>query len=309
MNYSKISLLAILVFFACLSANGQTYSELIGDANSLYQSKDYENSASQYEKAFEIKVGRSVDYYNAACSWALAGNKENALKNLNLAIDQGWLSLEHTKTDTDLESLHDEDEWKAIISLLTEKVEAYEADLNKELLEELKVIGEKDQRYRRLMQEVEEEYGSGSEEMQDLWQKQHEFDSLNLVRIKEIIDEYGYPGKSLVGYHSGVAFLVIQHSDLETQETYLPILQEAAEAGEMRWSSLALLIDRIRMGNGEKQLYGSQITQNDQGELVVYPIEDEANVNKRREEVGLQPLEDYVKYWDIIYVPKSEEEE
>jgi hypothetical protein len=301
MNYLKVLLFGVLIFTAFLSANDQSYSELISEANSLYDSKDYENSARQFEKAFEIMTGRSGDYYNAACSWALAGNKVNAFRNLNLAIEKGWLYPEHTKTDPDLKSLHDDGEWKTAIELLAQKVAAYEAGLNKELIEELKIIQERDQRYRGAMAEADED-------LQDLWASQNELDSMNLVRIKEIIDEYGYPGKSMVGYHSGVAFLVIQHSDLETQEAYFPILKEAADAGEMRWSSLALLIDRIRMGKGQKQLYGSQITQNEQGEYIVYPIEDEANVNKRRAEVGLQPLEEYVKHWDIIYVPKKEEQ-
>ena len=42
----------------------------------------------------------------------------------------------------------------------------------------------------------------------------------------EIIDEVGYPGKSMVGDQSGTAFLVIQHADLEVQEKYLDIITE-----------------------------------------------------------------------------------
>jgi len=33
----------------------------------------------------------------------------------------------------------------------------------------------------------------------------------------------------------------------------------------------------------------------------VAPIEDEPNVNKRRASVGLEPLEDYARHWDIEY--------
>lgn len=155
------------------------------------------------------------------------------------------------------------------------------------------------------MREISDKYGWQSNEMKELWKKQNELDSLNLIRIEEIIEKYGYPGKSLVGMQSNVAFLVIQHSDIETQEKYLPILKEAADKGELRWSSLALLIDRIRVNNGEKQIYGSQIRQSGDGKYVLFPIEDEPNVNKRRAKVGLGPLEEYVKHWNIIYVPKK----
>lgn len=305
MKNLKLCLVAIVTLAVCSNENGQTYSKLSSKADSLYRVKDFENSAKYYEKAFEIQIGNSSDYYNAACSWALAGNKEKAFKNLNLAVDKGWLYLDHTQKDSDLVSLHNEKEWKSTIAKLEKKVDEFESGLNKELIEELKEIGEKDQRYRKQMREISDKYGWQSNEMKELWKKQNELDSLNLIRIEEIIEKYGYPGKSLVGMQSNVAFLVIQHSDIETQEKYLPILKEAADKGELRWSSLALLIDRIRVNNGEKQIYGSQIRQSGDWKHELFPIEDEPNVNKRRAKVGLGPLEEYVKHWNIIYVPKK----
>src|SRR5437867_2087656 len=102
--------------------------------------------------------------------------------------------------------------------------------------------------------------------MKDLWAAQNYADSLNLIRIKEIIKQYGYSGESLVGNQSSTAWLVIQHADLslvgnqsstawlviqhadlEAQEQYLPILQDAANKGELPKSSFALLVDRVRM--------------------------------------------------------------
>ncbi len=42
------------------------------------------------------------------------------------------------------------------------------------------------------------------------------------------------------------------------------------------------------------------------GKNEFFPIEDEANVNKRRAAVGLEPLEEYAKHFGIDYVlPKS----
>ncbi|MEO6540026.1 MAG: DUF6624 domain-containing protein, partial [Ferruginibacter sp.] len=57
---------------------------------------------------------------------------------------------------------------------------------------------------------------------------------------------------------------------------------------------------------GKEQIYGSQVKMNDAGKYEFFPIKDERNVNKRRASVGLQPLEEYAKYFDIEYVlPKS----
>ncbi len=53
--------------------------------------------------------------------------------------------------------------------------------------------------------------------------------------MEKVIEEYGYPGKSLVGpSNMGTAFLVIQHSNQEVQEKYLPLLKQAADDGELR---------------------------------------------------------------------------
>jgi hypothetical protein len=37
------------------------------------------------------------------------------------------------------------------------------------------------------------------------------------------------------------------------------------------------------------------------GEQIFYPIEDEKNVNMRRANVGMQPIEEYAKYFGIDY--------
>ncbi len=64
-------------------------------------------------------------------------------------------------------------------------------------------------------------------------------------------------------------------------------------------SHLALLEDRIQMRNGMPQTYGSQITSDENGKQIVYQIKDPQYVNQRRREVGLGPIEDYLKRWGI----------
>ena len=283
----------------------QNYQELVSVADKCYDNKEYEKSGEYYDRAFRMQKGTSNDYYNAACSWALAGNKTKALEYLNLSVDLGWLNINHLKRDTDLNSLHQTKEWDELVDKVTKKVDEYESHLNKPLKRELEVINGSDQKNRMMMDSVQKRFGSDSKEMKGLWTEQNEVDSLNLIRIKEIIEENGYPGKSLVGDQSSTAWLVIQHADLKTQEEYLPVLQDAADKGELSRSSFALLVDRVRMRKGEKQLYGSQIQMNN-GKYEIYPIEDESNVNRRRAEVGLGPLEDYVKHWGIEYKVPTE---
>ena len=80
------------------------------------------------------------------------------------------------------------------------------------------------------------------------------------------------------------------------------MMREAVKNGKAAGSSLALLEDRVALGQEKKQIYGSQIHRDQRtGKYFVAPIEDEFNVNRRRASVGLEPLEDYVKHWNIDY--------
>ncbi len=129
------------------------------------------------------------------------------------------------------------------------------------------------------------------------------FDSCNLAEVAELIDQYGWPSKHFVGGAGNRAvFLVIQHADLATQEKYFPLLEKSVAEEESSPSHLALMTDRIFMRKDKKQIYGSQVIFNKEtGTQEFYPIEDEANVDIRREKVGLEPLKKYAKYFGIDY--------
>jgi hypothetical protein len=63
----------------------------------------------------------------------------------------------------------------------------------------------------------------------------------------------------------------------------------------MRGSSLALLEDRIRLREGQKQIYGSQVKKNGAGEWEPLPLEDEEKVDMSRASVGLEPISEYLQ--------------
>jgi hypothetical protein len=71
-------------------------------------------------------------------------------------------------------------------------------------------------------------------------------DSINLVKVKRIIDKHGWLRPDEIGEAgSSTLFLVIQHTDVDNQEKYLPILQKAVESGDADPDQQALLEDRI----------------------------------------------------------------
>jgi hypothetical protein len=178
-----------------------------------------------------------------------------------------------------------------------------QAKFNKELSALLDTIYSEDQSGRLKIDSLQKLYGWQSEQVQSLLPKMMIQDSINLVRVKKIIEEYGWPGPDQVGQQgSKTIFLAIQHADSLTQVSYFPLMQEAVKKGKARPQDLALLEDRILTSQGKEQVYGSQVRTNEAGKFELFPIKDEMNVNKRRASVGLQPLEEYAKHFSIDYV-------
>ena len=133
-------------------------------------------------------------------------------------------------------------------------------------------------------------------------------DSINLVKVTEILDKYGWLGIDDIGEKANTAlFIVIQHADGDTaiQRKYLSVMRQAVKDGKAKADQLALLEDRVLTNQGKPQIYGTQVHAGKNGKNVFLPISDERNVNKRRAAVGLDPLEVYARYFGIDYhLPK-----
>jgi hypothetical protein len=280
------------------------YFDLVKIADSLYNTKDFRKSADKYSEAFKANgwKGLSNDRYNAACSWALASAPDSAFFQLDrIATLMNYLNYGHITSDPDLNSLHNDNRWKPLIEKIKQNKDKSEANLNKPLVAILDSINIEDQKYRKQSNEIEKKYGWDSKEMQEHWKLISEKDSINLIKVKAILDKYGWLGADIVGKQGNTTlFLVIQHSDQATQEKYLPMMREAVKNGKAHGYDLALLEDRVALGQGKKQIYGSQIGRDPETQVYyISPLEDPDNVDKRRAEVGLGPLSEYVNHWQI----------
>jgi Family of unknown function (DUF6624) len=88
----------------------------------------------------------------------------------------------------------------------------------------------------------------------------------------------------------------------------LPLVEAAYRQKKLQGQDYALLLDRVLVAEGKPQIYGTQAKNFDQwkgGEPVFDPIEDEANVDKRRAEVGLFPMAEYRRLLKQWYLPKE----
>lgn len=154
---------------------------------------------------------------------------------------------------------------------------------NMDLIEKLKIILNDDQEYRI---DPSKALGKRSQKIRD---------SINIEKIEEIIEEFGYPGRKLVGVeYEDVVFLVIQHSNLALMEKYLPLIEYNVKVKNLSPRLLPFLYDRIEMINGRPQIFGTQFTIKDNAvDQEMYDLYDPINVNFRRHKYGLYYLKDF----------------
>ncbi|GEM_PF-524030 len=175
------------------------------------------------------------------------------------------------------------------------------------LRKELELISTEDQTLRLLLPEVREKFGRDSDEYKYVWSLINRQDSICVNKLIKIVDTYGWVAKSRIGTKANQAiWLVMQHAELKVQEKYLPLLKESVEKGESEGWHLAFFEDRILMYNKKEQIYGTQaIWDNDLKKNKIYPIVDVKNVNQRRKQIGLEPIEEYAKSNGYIFDQKK----
>jgi hypothetical protein len=306
------TIFGILFINLTFAQNMDKYVEFVKKADSLYNAKDYKGSAIEYQNAFDSNDGKASpnDRYNAACTFALAGDSEKAFYHLLYSAEHPRIkynNYNHITTDSDLNSLHKSEQWDKLIKIVKANKDEAEKDLDKPLVALLDTIYQGDQTYRRQIGEIEKKFGRESNEMKKHWKLINEKDSINLIKIQKILDEKGWLGSKVIGNQgNSTLFLVIQHSPLEVQEKYLPMMRDAVKNGKANSSSLALLEDRVALRKGGKQIYGSQIGRDHEtGEYFVSPLIDPENVDKRRAEVGLGTIADYITNWNMTWDVKK----
>jgi len=70
------------------------------------------------EQAIKVGGGAALDFYNLACAFALSGEKEKALDNLEKAINAGFNDRRQYETDSDLDSLRETERFKELLKRL-----------------------------------------------------------------------------------------------------------------------------------------------------------------------------------------------
>lgn len=133
-------------------------------------------------------------------------------------------------------------------------------------------------------------------------------DAKHLPRLKQIVAETGWPKVSRVGTDGAHnMWLLVQHMDVDIafQKQCLALMEPLADKGEALLDDFAYLTDRVRVAEKRYQVYGTQWFRNAKGEFEPRAIEDEKEVDARRQKVGLPTMAEYKKQLEALYNPRG----
>ena len=271
------------------------YNAFIRQADSLYMAADYAAASVSFDNAFKFKKSiQDTHLYNGACVAALAGDANKAFARLEMRMkrDKDWY-VEDPMRDGDLASLHSDARWQEYAAEMNERKERIESNYDKPLRAKLKQIAQQDQGIR--YEYIGALRGGNSAAADSLLKRMQYVDSVNHSEVCAILDARGWVGRDVIGDACEVFWLIIQHSSVESQRKYLPMFHEAVKRGEMDASAVAMMEDRVAVFEGRPQKYGSQLTQDEDGRYVPFELLDAQKVDDWRKEVGMEPLEEYLK--------------
>jgi len=94
--------------------------EMFDNALELHdKDKNYRESIKLFKRIYynfpKTRVG-AISAYNAACGYALAGNKEEAIDWLEYSVKAGYNDFDHLLKDTDLDGLRNEKRYKKLLT-------------------------------------------------------------------------------------------------------------------------------------------------------------------------------------------------
>jgi tetratricopeptide (TPR) repeat protein len=158
-----------------------------------------------------------------------------------------------------------------------------------------------DQSIREEYYNICETHGNQSKEADSILKLMSTIDSLNTNKIVEVIDQYGYPVDSMLNSNiKNVVFLVLLHSDINVQKRYLNLIKKESKKGKIQKSQYAYLYDKIKVNEGEKQKFGTQIIYNNIKKCdELYPVKNLKKINCYRKQYDMDSIENYLKHFSI----------
>lgn len=118
-------LIAVAAVFIAVAASAQDARTLADQALSEYYAKHFAKSAELFRAAIATGNATPSDYYNGACSMSLAGLKDEAFATLEALAKKGYSNADQLVRDSDLDPLHDDPRWTALLASVRANAAAY----------------------------------------------------------------------------------------------------------------------------------------------------------------------------------------
>jgi hypothetical protein len=279
----------VLLFFSNVCTSQDTLE--------FRKKENYSIAIEYYAKLSNNSLKKAYFEYKIASYYSLLNNIDSAYIHISKSIDEG-VDFTYILADTDLEAIRKSDKWTYVENQIKNKYLSKNSNItNVNLSYFLLKAYVEDQKYRSLR----------SFYKLDTFPKNHSI--ILQQNIKDLLDTIkinGWPLYSQVGLDAGnYVFYIFQHSDNKFMKKVLPLLINAAENYQADKKLAAMMIDRFLMNHFQPQIYGTQIISymggNKKGSFL-YKVVDEKNLNKRRQKIGMEPIEIYCLDMGVNYI-------
>jgi VWFA-related protein len=139
-------------------------------------------------------------------------------------------------------------------------------------------------------------------ENQKLISTANEMGEKHLLRLCEVIKQYGWVSREMIGDEgvSAALLLIKANQAFEFQRQIFPVVVAAAKKGYIGNQEVAWLVDSIRTAAGLPQIFGTQ-TKIRNDVFYLFPLQNEAKVDEYRKLYNLPPFADFIKYLQVRY--------
>ncbi|MCO4294172.1 hypothetical protein NF867_15020 [Solitalea sp. MAHUQ-68] len=301
--FSTIAFLILHVSF--VNAQSETYQSLLKVADSLYKIKEYKKSTYAYTWAFRVNSYRSTlkDRYNAAKAWSMNFTPDSAFFHLYKMAKQGNFSdYDKLINDPAFTPIHLDARWPNLTKIVKVNSDKTEANLDHSLKKQLDTIHDNLVYWHGKLDSLKHHDPKNTLAFAKLNKAVAVKDSLYKDIITDLWKSLGWVGQNVVGKKGRDAqFILLKFASLYTQKKYLPLFKKAVKEDFATLEQMAIIDDIMAIKQGKKQIYGTQVGLDNKGTYFLQPIEDPSKVNQLRAEIGLQPLNDYLKSYGLSY--------
>lgn len=268
---------------------------------STLDSTFYRQKITELESELALNGIGNSRLYNLAAYHSLLGETEKSISYLNMAVENDLIIL-HAIVDADLENVRATEEWPTIHKKILGNWYGYYPFGDAEYALELIKMRDNYLRQREQVEKEREKYGDESDKYWESIRATQKMGRENGEKLDSLISLHGWPRQNFVGQaQTRAAALVLVYSDVNIQKKYVMEIEKAVEYNEIEGRYFAIITDKILVSDGEKQLYGTKYWYNDStGTYEIAPIENEIDVDKRRFELGMDSMDDYLEGRNVI---------